>query len=297
MHQRANHIPARPGAAALALLALLLCPFPASASGRGNNTPPPMPDAMLGPATSAVRPQSILPVGESHTATINGSQTTIRELTGDDIGFGVRDANGGLVRVPATLRPVPAGQTDARELKLKVRELAEQLIAGMPPSLGPLVALPTSFVSQEDFSRTAPIGRFMAEQLIYEFNQRGFPVREYRLGSAITAREGEGEFLLTRKIAPVPVKTPGAVFVVGTYFLDRQAVFVNARLVRGNGEVLRTAQVLLPNTSITRRLTAGGGAGPGAGLILKKGGIPVVDFKTATQPTNLTPIDMGADIH
>lgn len=293
MHQRANFNRARRGAAVLSLLSLLLSAFPAAAAA-GGNTPPPMPDVMLRPGVSVSAPQTVLPVDENRTVTVNGREVSVRDLSGDDVGFSVRDVNGNLARVPAAVRPVPAGQTDARELKLKVRELADQLIAGMHPSLGPLVALPTSFVSQEDFSRTAPLGRFMAEQLIYEFNQRGFPVREYRMGSAITSREGEGEFLLTRKVAPVPVKTPGAVFVVGTYFVDRQTVFVNARLVRGNGDVLRTAQVLLPSTPITRRLAAGGA---GAGLALKKGAIPIVDHKTATQPTNLTPIDMGADIH
>ena len=63
----------------------------------------------------------------------------------------------------------------------------------------------------------------------------------------------QGMDLLSRKVGPISAKSGNTVFVVGTYFLDRNAVFVNARLVRGNGEVLRTAQVMLPSSAMTRR--------------------------------------------
>jgi TolB-like protein len=185
---------------------------------------------------------------------------------------------------------------EARELRLKVRELAEQLIAGInvPGGKGS-VALPTTFVSQDDFDQTSSLGRFISEQLFHEFTQRGFPVREYRLASSLSVREDKGELLLSRDVAAISARNPDLFFVAGTYYADREAVFVNARLIRGaDGMVLRTAQLIIPGSNnVVRRMLGGSGAGRG----LAAGTLTVRDYTTATQPVNLTPIDLGEDIH
>lgn len=277
-----------------ALLALLLVFGAADALAweyEAVNAPPPMPEEMRQMRTTAAKPYGALPVGAKRPVALGGEKVNVSESLGSDVGFAVPDASGGYVWIPAPVKPAQPGLADARELKLKVRELASQLIAGMDPSLRGMVALPTSFVNQEDFTQSSPLGRFMAEHLMYEFNQRGFPIREYRMASQITSREGEGEFLLSRKVAPIPANTAGVLFVVGTYFVDRQATFINARLVRGNGTVLRTAQLVLANSPMTRRMLAG------AVRALPKGTLPIRDYRTTTQPTNLTPFDRGEDIH
>ncbi|SBW09930.1 conserved exported hypothetical protein [uncultured delta proteobacterium] len=256
------------------------------------NTPPPMPEAMKRAEKAPViaAPQNAVPVGAGRKAYVNGEKVPVREAYDGDAGFAVPDTDGGLIWVPAPNKGVAPGQADARELKLKIRELADQLIANMHYTPQQTVALPTSFVNQEDFSQSSPLGRFIAEQMFYECNQRNFPVREYRMGSSITVRE-DGEFLLSRAPKSVSTQTAGTVFVVGTYLIDRQAVFVNARLLRGDGTVLRTAQVILSGTGMTRRMLAG------SGKTLKAGSLPIRDFKTTTQPTNLTPFDQGEDVH
>lgn len=146
---------------------------------------------------------------------------------------------------------------DAQELKLKVRELADQLLATMPNhSLTGLVALPTSFVNQDNVRQSSPFGRLVGESLIYEFNQRGFPVREYRLPGYIDIIPQEGDFALLRKGL---VKTAGekwAALIIGTYYRTPDAVFVNARLVRAaDGMVLRTGQLVLVNNKLMAQLT------------------------------------------
>lgn len=255
------------------------------------NSPPPMPESMKKAPSTQVLPTNAMPVGIERRAYINDEKVSVREFLGRDAGFAVPDTDGGLVWVPAPANPISAGQADARELRLKIRELASQLIANMDPSLRGTVALPTSFVNQEDFSQSSALGRFISEQLFHEFNQRGYPVKEFRLAPVVTVREGEGEFLLSRKISTVPTGNANNVFVVGTYFVDRQAVFVNARLVRGNGTVLRTAQIIMNANGMARRMLAGGGKS------LQSGSLPIEDYKTRTQPTNLTPFDQGEDIH
>ena len=159
-----------------------------------------------------------------------------------------------------TVSPTDQNYIAAQEVKLKVRELADQLLASLPnDALIGFVALPTSFVNQNDFTSSSPFGRYLAEGLIYEFNQRGFPVREYRTDGGITMREGTGEMALARKGKIATAKGKGNALLIGTYHQDPDAIFVNARLVRSSdGIVLRTGQIMLAPNAVSLRMTNAG---------------------------------------
>ncbi|MEG2173688.1 MAG: FlgO family outer membrane protein, partial [Desulfovibrionaceae bacterium] len=151
--------------------------------------------------------------------------------------------------------PTSPQYMEAQELKLKVRELADQLLATLPNDcLTGLVAMPTSFVNVNNFQQSSTFGRLVAESLIFEFNQRSFPVREYRLPGYIAMRAEQGDFALARQ-GMVNAQEKWAALLLGTYYRDKDAVFVNARLVRAaDGMVLRTAQLLLVNSELVARL-------------------------------------------
>lgn len=154
------------------------------------------------------------------------------------------------------LPPEPTGYVDAVELKLKCRELADQMLSTVPnDSLQGFVAMPTSFVNENNTSRSSPLGRLMAESMYYEFNQRGFPTREYRLTGNINVEGGKNDLALAANQV-VPTKgQKWAALLVGTYYVDKDATFVNVRLVRASdGLVLRTAQLVLPNTPVVMRM-------------------------------------------
>lgn len=164
-------------------------------------------------------------------------------------------------RAPVAPSATSPQYMEAQELKLKVRELADQLLATLPNDcLTGLVALPTSFVNVNDFQQTSTFGRLVAESLIYEFNQRSFPVREYRLPGYIAMRPdhalgNQGDFALARQ-GMVNAQEKWAALLLGTYYRDKDAVFVNARLVRAaDGMVLRSAQLILVNNALVNRLT------------------------------------------
>lgn len=147
---------------------------------------------------------------------------------------------------------------DAVELKLKCRELADQMLATVPnEALQGVVALPTSFVEQNNRSASSPLGRLISEALIYEFNQRGFPVQEYRLSGKVSITGGRNDLAFLNN-ATIPVGQKWAALIVGTYYVDKDATFVNARLVRAtDGLVLRTGQLVLVNTGIVQRMSEG----------------------------------------
>jgi len=136
----------------------------------------------------------------------------------------------------------------AREMRLKVRELAAQLFEAGKGELAGGVTMPASFVNQDNLDSSSSFGRYIAEQLFYELNQLGVPVREYRTMGRIMTRPQDGEFALTRRMEEAaPVPTAGLV-LTGTYYFDKHAVFVNARLYRPlDGMVLRTQPGLRPD--------------------------------------------------
>ncbi|MBQ7457004.1 MAG: hypothetical protein IJS54_05335 [Desulfovibrio sp.] len=144
---------------------------------------------------------------------------------------------------------------NAVELKLKFRELADQMLTTMPNALlEGFIGMPTSFVDQNNTSRSSQLGRLIAESMFYEFNQRGFPTREYRLTGNITVTGAKDDLVLIPN-ASIRANQKWASLVLGTYLVDEDVTFINARLVRASdGVVQRTAQLVLLNTPLIERL-------------------------------------------
>ncbi|MDL2267057.1 hypothetical protein LJC46_03605 [Desulfovibrio sp. OttesenSCG-928-G15] len=208
-----------------------------------------------------------------------------------------------------------SGYVAARELRLKARELGEQLVANIQDcSLQGTVALPVSFVNLNDFNETSSFGRLMAEQMFFELNQRGYPVREYRTNGSIQPSPRAGEFTLSRELGRVNARAGNSVIVLGTYSQTDGAVFVNARLVRPrDGRVLRTASIVLDaNDTVVALLgdkahnrfpiTSSGGSRSRGGKNCGSGyGLGIRDYRQVTSPPapprTLTPFDYGQDVH
>jgi len=241
-------------------------------------------------ALDAGAPLSVAEVDRTYIAE---NDTEVRALTGFHAGYLVPAGDGYVWTGAGNPVDLPYGPNeDARELKLKVRELADQLFArGTNSDLNGLVAIPSSFVSQDNFQESSSFGRYLAEQLFYELNQRGFPVREYRAGDMLRLRPGQGEVLLTRDKPPLGVQSPSLSVLTGTYYFDEANVFVNARLIKGDtGMVLRTAQLTFPQTYVTRRMLTQ------PTLTLRQAYVGIQDHETMVQSSTLTDIDLGYDV-
>jgi len=157
-------------------------------------------------------------------------------------------------------KPTDPEYINAVELKLKFRELADQMLATMPNNaLQGFIGMPTSFVDQNNTNRSSRLGRLFAEALFYEFNQRGFPTREYRLTGNITVVGARNDLALIPS-ASILSSQKWASIIVGTYLVDTDVTFINARMVRAcDGLVQRTGQLVLLNTPIIARLAKSDG--------------------------------------
>lgn len=145
---------------------------------------------------------------------------------------------------------------DAHELRLKVRELAAQLLeTWSPQNLSGMVAYITTFTPQHDMRAETDFGQYIRQACMYEFNQRGFAVRDFSARDLIFNENGYG-FGISDETYKVSVKKNNAALVTGTFYRDRDYLFLNARLIRGSdGIVLRTAQTVIPVTPLVGRMT------------------------------------------
>jgi TolB-like protein len=140
--------------------------------------------------------------------------------------------------------PVPADL--ATELKLKVRELAQQLIDhAQEPIADQYRVIVSTFVNLNQLYTTSGLGRAMAEQMISEFQRAGIGVVDVRMTPAIQIVEGYGEYGMSRDMAQLSYVQEAQAVVVGTYTISDGQVMVNARLLQqGNGFVLSSGSIV-----------------------------------------------------
>ncbi len=145
---------------------------------------------------------------------------------------------------------------DAHELRLKARELTSQLLESWyPENIKGMVAYITTFTPQDDPDAENEFGQYLRNAFMYEFNQRGFAVRDFSARNLILSKNGYA-YGISDNTYKTSVLNSKSALVTGTYYRDEHFLFVNVRLVRGSdGIVLRAAQTILPVTPIIGRMT------------------------------------------
>ncbi|MBF0143330.1 MAG: hypothetical protein HQL57_08025 [Magnetococcales bacterium] len=154
-----------------------------------------------------------------------------------------------LVSQPLSGREAPGmGETTYRAADSMVRQLGDSLRRGE-------VILPTSFVNQNDFEKTSPMGRLLASQIASRFTQAGFPVVEIKLRRNLLLQKNRGQFLLSSDLDQIRNTHKVDAVLTGTYLLAETRVHVSAQLVRlKDGVVLAADEFSLPVTKENRAL-------------------------------------------
>jgi hypothetical protein len=153
--------------------------------------------------------------------------------------------------------PSPYAAEDADGLLLgskdAVDDLAASLASVLPQGSGVLVA---SFVESGDLNDTTNLGRLLAAQFSSGLTRTGYAVKESRLRSNLALRPGRGEFALTREAAALARDTfDVSAILYGFYTVDRDAVYVSARVAKANdGAVVAAEDYALLNRSAVTRL-------------------------------------------
>ena len=101
------------------------------------------------------------------------------------------------------------------------------LIAGNPD----MPLLVTTFVDNNDLSKTSKFGRILQEHISSRLVQLGYTVKEIKMTGQLQIVPGEGESILSREIARISPSVKSQAILVGTVSLASQTMYVSARFV------------------------------------------------------------------
>lgn len=165
--------------------------------------------------------------------------------------------NGGYHSLPPDDTPVVRRLdkgTQVRELQLQISNLANTLVtnaetngSGLPNS-GLIV---TTFVELNRMSTTSSLGRYLAEQLMNEFQKMGYTVIEMRKRVNILMADNRGEYGLSRNVADIDPSCFTGAMIAGTYLLADGNVLISAKILSNkDATLLASATLALPQNSL-----------------------------------------------
>ncbi len=159
---------------------------------------------------------------------------------------------------------------EANELKMRVRELGQQLLLNSKESIAEeYVVTVSSFVNLNNLYQVSAFGRYFGEQLIGEMQLAGVEVIDVRKTNGIMIHEGKGEYGLSRNMGELSYIHSAHATVVGTYTYSNGQVLVNARLLNNSdGMVLSQANVVFELDPLTEGFLADEGAPPRQGSVV-----------------------------
>ncbi len=151
---------------------------------------------------------------------------------------------------------------DAEELAESVREMAKELVdnlADPDPDNGDLAEglIVCTFVDLKKLKRTSSFGRYIAEQLMGEFQKNRYFVVEIRKSKDIFIKEKHGEYGLSRDPHVIRKDLSVGAMLTGTYTASDNQIIVNARVLDNrDAAVLSSATMVFPRSKFSNLLLA-----------------------------------------
>lgn len=152
--------------------------------------------------------------------------------------------------------------SEAAALRTEIQGLAKELfrnLANGDPENGGLDqgVLVCTFVELKKLNRTSSFGRYVAEQLMSEMQQRHYEVVEIRKSQAIMVQEKRGEFGLSRNPAEIGQSAAAGAMLTGTYTPSKDSIVINARIIDNrSAKLLSSATAIIPRNQLAEELLA-----------------------------------------
>ncbi|MFH1217624.1 MAG: FlgO family outer membrane protein [Pseudomonadota bacterium] len=149
---------------------------------------------------------------------------------------------------------------EAGELKRMLEGLAEELLVNLEDDdpLGGGIAdglLVCTFVDINKLYRTSSFGRYVAVQLMNEFQRNFYPVIDIRKSLSIMVQEKRGEFGLSRDPEEIAASHSAGAVLTGTYLVGESEIIVNAEIVDNKrARLLSSATVIVPRNALNNLL-------------------------------------------
>jgi TolB-like protein len=115
--------------------------------------------------------------------------------------------------------------------------------------------LVTSFVAQENVDNSSELGLLLADQVSTRLTQQGYSVVEAKLRQALSIRQEQGEFVLSRDIEKLSRQYKAYAVVVGNYTRNRELIYLTTRMIQvKNKRILAAVSAKMPIGASTREL-------------------------------------------
>jgi len=122
--------------------------------------------------------------------------------------------------------------TDLVELAYTAADtLAETAMPPLSPRDPDMPILTTTFVDNNDLSKTSQFGRAVQEHMASRLAQLGYQVREIKLADSLDITPRHGETILSRDLRRLSPDVKAQAILVGTYSRAGYTLYVSARLV------------------------------------------------------------------
>ena len=137
--------------------------------------------------------------------------------------------------------PAPAGAV------FMWRDVARRLVADLTARARLVEAYPrvavASFLDEDDFNRSSPLGRVLAELVAEELHRRGFKIYEARLTRDFRLAK-DGEFLLSRNAAETYERLGAQAVVTGVISRRGRRLIIQAKMISlSDAEVVSLASI------------------------------------------------------
>ena len=114
-----------------------------------------------------------------------------------------------------------------------------------------------TFVDLKKLYRTSSFGRYLAEQLMNEFQSRNYTVVELRKSSSVMIQEKKGEYGLSRDPDELGSSVDAGAMLTGTYTETDNNIIVNAKIIDNRtAKLLSSATMIFPRNQLSNRLLA-----------------------------------------
>jgi TolB-like protein len=139
---------------------------------------------------------------------------------------------------------------DGCNLVTQIRVLAGELFANLEdpdPHIGDLGdgMLVTTFVDINKLYRTSSFGRYLAEQIMNEFQSHAYKVIDMRKSLSVMVQEKRGEFGLSRDPDAIGASASAGAMLTGTYLVGKDDIIVNARILDNKSSILLSSSTVI----------------------------------------------------
>lgn len=151
---------------------------------------------------------------------------------------------------------------EAEALKRLVAHMAQELMVNLAdpdPEVGMLAdgMIVCTFVDLKKLTRTSSFGRYIAEQLMNEFQKKSYTVAEIRKSQSVLIQQKRGEYGLSRDPEEISGSVTAGAMLTGTYTQTDAGIIVNAKIIDNRTTtLLSSATVVFPRNRLSNTLLA-----------------------------------------